>query len=143
MHTCSCILAREAGISQSKVMNALHENLHHTYHFKPIQELCRPDFQKRVTFCRWLLKRDIEEYHFFRRILWADQSLFTRDDMLNLHNMFHYAVCNMKLIIPDEIQLKCLACCGWQLLDSSTSVPGSFQKRYIFALSGISSTGIT
>lgn len=87
----SRILAREAGISQSTVMNVLHENLYHPYHFTPVQELRRPDFQKRVTFCRWLLERDIEEHQFFRKILWTDESLFTRDGMLNLHNWHHYA----------------------------------------------------
>ncbi|GFR01355.1 hypothetical protein TNCT_124821 [Trichonephila clavata] len=45
------ILARETGISQSKVMNVLHENLYHPYHFTPVQELRHPGFQKRVTFC--------------------------------------------------------------------------------------------
>ena len=46
-----CLLVREAGISQNKVMNVLHENLYHPYHFTLIEELCCPDFQKWVTFC--------------------------------------------------------------------------------------------
>lgn len=84
-------LAREGGIAQSKVVTILHKNQYHPYHFTAVQELRRSDFQKRVTFCRWLLERDIEEHHFLRTILWTDESLFTRDGILNLHNWHHYA----------------------------------------------------
>ena len=62
LNVSSRILAREAGISQSKVMNVLHKNLYHPYYFTPVQELRHLDFQKRVTFCRWLLERDIKEH---------------------------------------------------------------------------------
>lgn len=31
-----------------------------------------------------------EEHHFLRMILWTDESLFTRDAILNLHNWHHY-----------------------------------------------------
>ena len=88
----SRILVRQAGISQNKVINVLHENLYYSYHFTLVQELRRPDFQKRVTFCRWLLEWDIEEHQFFRKILWTDEPLFTQDGMLNLHNWHHYTL---------------------------------------------------
>ena len=41
-------LAREVGISQSKVINVLLKNLYKPYHFTPEQGLNRPDCQKRV-----------------------------------------------------------------------------------------------
>ena len=82
----SRILPRETGISQIKVMNVLHKNLYHPYNFTPVQELHRQDFQKRITFCRWLLEQDIEEYLFLNTILWTDESLFSRVGMFNLRN---------------------------------------------------------
>ena len=42
----SRILPRESGISQSKVMNVLHENLHYPYHFTTGTTIMSPRFQK-------------------------------------------------------------------------------------------------
>lgn len=83
-------LARDVGVSQWKVLDVLHKNKFHPYHFTPVQGLEATDYAPRVQFCRWLLNRDIEERHFFRKILWTDESLFTRAGIFNSHNMHHW-----------------------------------------------------
>lgn len=82
------------GISQSKVMSILHSNHLHPYHFTKVQALEPQDHAVRVQFCRWLLNSDIEQYHFLRRILYTDESTFTRAGVFNTHNMHQWAEVN-------------------------------------------------
>jgi hypothetical protein len=80
-------LAVETGMSRWKVHQVLKENQLHPYHFTKVQGLEPGDYETRRDFCRWLLQRDIEEYHFFKKILWTDESRFTREGVINIHNM--------------------------------------------------------
>lgn len=94
--TSSRQVAREVGVSQWKVLDILHKNKLHPYHFTPVQALEPTDFAPRVEFCRWLLNNDIEQYNFLKNILWTDESLFTRDGIFNTHNLHLWAEQNPK-----------------------------------------------
>ena len=87
-------LASEIGVSHWYVLKLLNKNHFHPYHFTQVQALEENDFAPREEFCRWLLNSDIEQYHFFKRILWTDESLFTREGVFNTHNMHHWATEN-------------------------------------------------
>lgn len=80
-------LAAEIGVSKHKVLQTLHKNNFYPYHFTKVQGLEPGDFLARQNFCRYLLNCDIEQYGFFRKILWTDESLFTRQGVFNFHNM--------------------------------------------------------
>lgn len=80
-------IARETGVSKTKVLTVLHKNKFHPYHFTKVQGLEPNDYAARRDFCRYLLNSDIEQYHFFKKILWTDESLFTRQGVFNFHNM--------------------------------------------------------
>lgn len=78
-------LATATGLSRWKVSNVLKSNTFHPYHFTLVQSLEPNDFESRRTFCRWLLNKDIEEYNFFKKILWTDEAnYFTREGVLKL-----------------------------------------------------------
>lgn len=48
------------------------------------------DFDKRVQFCRFLLHSDVDDPDFLKRILWTDESKFTREGIFNQHNLHHW-----------------------------------------------------
>lgn len=87
-------IASESGMSQWKVRDILKENKFHPYHFITVQALENGDFEARQNFCRWLLMRDIEEYHFLRKILWTDEAHFTREGVFNSHNSHLWKMAN-------------------------------------------------
>lgn len=89
-------LANEAGVSKTTVLNILHKNKFHPYHFNKVQGLEHNDYAARQDFCRYLLNSDIEQYHFFKKILWTDEAIFTRQGVFNLHNMHMWDTENPK-----------------------------------------------
>ncbi|GBP95899.1 hypothetical protein EVAR_102376_1 [Eumeta japonica] len=49
------------------------------------------DFGNRVRFCRFLLHVDVDDPDFWKSILWTDESKFTKEGILNLHNLHHWS----------------------------------------------------
>lgn len=49
------------------------------------------DHGRRVQFCRFLLHTEIEDGNFLRSILWTDESRFSREGIVNLHNLHSWA----------------------------------------------------
>lgn len=90
-------LSRETGVSKSTVLNVLHKNKFYPYHFTKVQGLEHNDYAARLDFCRYLLNCDIEQYHFLKKILWTDESLFTRQGIFNCHNMHMWDTENPKV----------------------------------------------
>lgn len=84
-------LARAFGISQFKVCEILKKEKLYPYHVQKIQVLHTGDNYRRKEFCCWLVQSDTEEHHFFHRILWSDESNFTRDGVFNTHNLHQYS----------------------------------------------------
>lgn len=48
------------------------------------------DFDRRVEFCRFMLHTDVDDPNYLKRILWTDESKFTKEGILNLHNLHHW-----------------------------------------------------
>lgn len=69
-------LSSDTGLSCWKVSKVLKDNKFHPYHFTLVQALEENDHEARVVFCRWLLNQDIEQYHFFKRIMDRRGSLY-------------------------------------------------------------------
>lgn len=97
-------LADATGLSRWKVSSVLKTNNFHPYHFTLVQALEPDDYEARVGFCRWLLNRDVEQYHFFRKILWTDEARFTREGVFNSHNMHIWATENPKAMRESSFQ---------------------------------------
>lgn len=110
--TSSRRLARETGVSKTRVLRILSKNNFRPYHLTPVQELEERDYVARTNFCRWLLNKDIEEDHFLRRILWTDESLFTKEGIFNSHNLHHWATENPRLARVTSTQRR-FSCNVW------------------------------
>lgn len=97
-------LASATGCSRWKVSTVLKDNKFHPYHFTLVQSLEPNDYEARVVFCRWLLNKDVEQYHFFKKILWTDEARFTKEGVFNSHNMHVWATENPKAMRESSFQ---------------------------------------
>ena len=79
-------IANDVQVSQSKVWRTLHEQGLYPFHLTKIQALEDADFPRRLTFCQWLENKENNERGFMKRILWSDESGFSRGGIFNCHN---------------------------------------------------------
>lgn len=87
-------VAQRLGVSSSKVWRVLHTEGLKAYHHTPVQGLLGGDCERRWEFCSWLLESDIQDRAFLDRILWTDESQFTRDGIKNFHNLHTWSESN-------------------------------------------------
>lgn len=72
----------------------------HPYHFKRVQHLTEADFLPRIQFCQWILaNQDI-----LPSILWSDESMFTRNGAINIHNIHHWSDENPRVVRRTNFQ---------------------------------------
>ena len=68
------------------VWRALNRNDYHPYHFQRVQGLCPADYGPRERFAQWFLDQEVEDANFAERVLFTDESTFSRDGIFNNHN---------------------------------------------------------
>lgn len=88
------VVERDLGVSRSSIMRILREDLQHPYHIQRVQALSDADYPQRVAFARWYLQARITDPQFPSRILFTDEATFSRDGVLNQHNMHLWSVVN-------------------------------------------------
>ncbi|EZA54493.1 hypothetical protein X777_05748 [Ooceraea biroi] len=73
------------------VWRVWHEQQLYLYHLQKVQGLQPGDAEHRLVFCRWLLRKCAMDSAFLASILWTDEACFTRDGIVNLHNLHEWA----------------------------------------------------
>lgn len=76
----------------------------HAYSFIVLQAFRPGDNIKRVEFCEFLLVKMQEDQHFLSKIIWTDEAKFTRDGVINRHNLHHWAQQNPRAIREAHFQ---------------------------------------
>ncbi|XP_026828179.1 uncharacterized protein LOC113562590 [Ooceraea biroi] len=71
---------------------------------RPVQELLPRDHQYRREYCRWLLHKNIDEPDFLNHVLWTDEEGFTRDGIMNMHNLHVWSDVNPHATRPISFQ---------------------------------------
>ena len=71
--------------SRRSIHRILKDTSHHPYHFRKVQQMFPQDYPLRQQFCHWILRNEVE----LPNILWTDESLFTHEEMFNVHDE-HY-----------------------------------------------------
>lgn len=88
-------LARRFDVpSKSSVHSILRDHRLHPYHLTRVQPLYVNDAAHRLNYCQELVNRLNNDPDFVRRILWSDESTFTRDGVFNTHNLHHWSAQN-------------------------------------------------
>nr|WP_253308897.1 DUF4817 domain-containing protein [Rickettsia endosymbiont of Ceutorhynchus assimilis] len=96
-------IANDSGISKTSILRILKRHKFHPY-ISLHQELHGDDFANRVTFCQWARERTDLDEHFFRNVLFSDESGFTNHGQVNRHNMHYWSIENPRWLREVEHQ---------------------------------------
>lgn len=80
-------LSRQVGISHTSVHRILREQLLYPYHYQRVQHLIEQDLPRRQLFSEWFLARSENHPDFVSKILATDEACFTRNGVVNFHNL--------------------------------------------------------
>lgn len=99
-------IAERPGIdlSQASIWRTIHENELTPFHIQKVQDLRPEDFPNRLNFCHWLIRQSRLYPGFTRDILVCDESHFTRDGIMNAHNMHYWSRENPHVIRRTNFQ---------------------------------------
>ena len=86
------------------VWRVLHEQQLHPYHLQKVHALGPADFAPRVIFCAWFLHQSVDNPEFPRRILFKDETFYTREAVLNCPNSHIWDYANTHATQPRAFQ---------------------------------------
>jgi len=98
-------IAREHDLSYSTVQRILEEEKLHAYHYTSVQDLREEDYTRRKRFCENFLRR-VDDPEFSSRVIFSDESLFTREGIFNHHNMHTWNEENPRVTRPINFQTR-------------------------------------
>jgi len=87
-------IGRKTSISQSTVKRILNTRRYHAYHITLTQQLIPNDMVLCGRFYRWALQMIWQDHHFFRYVLFSDESTFKNIEELNRHNCHYWSNVN-------------------------------------------------
>lgn len=79
-------IARDSGISRSRVLRTLKQNKYKSYIARKTHSLHPGDSERRIQFCTWYLHTLNENNLFSEQIIWTDEAHVTSDGIFNRHN---------------------------------------------------------
>lgn len=75
-------ISAQVNASRMRVWRTLKRHSLYPFHIQPVQALLPTDFPKRMEFCRWI----INNRQIINKILFTDESTFTRNGLMNRRN---------------------------------------------------------
>lgn len=99
-------LSHEEGVSKTSVWRILKCQLLYPYHMQRVQGLSPRDFQPRIEFCQWLLRKIALIPLFLTNILFTDEAGFSREVIFNYHNNHFWADVNPRKISQRKHQVR-------------------------------------
>lgn len=97
-------LSLRLNVSSFTIWNVLRAEGLHPYHYTPTQELLPLDLPVRLEFCNWLLQRHLEDSNYIKNIMWTDECNFSRNGVVNFHNLHRWASENPHAVRSTSIQ---------------------------------------
>lgn len=91
-------MARRLGHTHTAVWKILNREKFHPFHFQKVQSITELDPQHRLNFCRIAVEKLRSHPNFFSTTLFTDEATFTRDGILNFHNMHYWSQDNPHVI---------------------------------------------
>jgi len=96
---------RQINVSRSTV-HVLQDEHMHPYHFSMVQQLKEENAEHRIEFCRWLLRQYNRDDRCCTRILFTDESLFTREGIFYVRNVHYWVEKNPFVVRERNFQVR-------------------------------------
>ncbi|RLU18806.1 hypothetical protein DMN91_009163 [Ooceraea biroi] len=90
-------------MNASLVWRILREQLY-PFHIQRVQALIAPDYDSRLAFCRFVLRKGEENPDFAANILFTDKAIFTNNGIINFHNNHVWADENPHAVVESRYQ---------------------------------------
>lgn len=84
-------ISRQLVVPKSTVNRVLRRQLLHPYHIQKVQDILPFDPEARLSFCHIIRQLRHNDVNFHQKILFTDESCFTRNGITNIRNDHHYA----------------------------------------------------
>lgn len=97
-------VGRQIGANHMRVWRALKEDGQHPYHYRRVQSLLPGDYETRMTYSRWLIRKVEEDVTFINHILYTDECSFVKTGVFNAHNEHVWSVSNPLAIKHSNFQ---------------------------------------
>jgi hypothetical protein len=111
-------IARELGLSQLRVLEVLHADQLHPYHYSRSAHLFADDHPLRMQFCEWLRHQHAADELLLHNILWTDEACFTREGVFSVHNSHLWA--RIILMLSANVDIKSASTSAFGLVSSGT-----------------------
>lgn len=84
-------LAVQHNVSKNTISRIFQEQLLHPFHVQKVHALSHEDFPARVEFSNWVLEQHTNNRDFISSILYSDEAGFTKNGVINSHNLHVWA----------------------------------------------------
>lgn len=81
-------------IPKTRIHSFIKRQLLKPFHFQKVQELKPEDLPRRRNFSLWALEQHNQDFEFLNRFFFTDEACFTKDGIVNLHNLHYWAMEN-------------------------------------------------
>jgi hypothetical protein len=71
-----------------------------------VQGLNAEDYPRRVEFARWFLRKEVEQHYFAAKVLFSDEATFTREGIVNMHNLHVWSQINPQVTRESRHQVR-------------------------------------
>lgn len=96
--------SRQINVPSTTIFRTLKNSHYKAYHLRPVQALHPGDQDRRMQFCRILNEKLQQDPDFLKKIIWSDESCFTRRGVVNYHNLRVWATENPRTVRPRNFQ---------------------------------------
>ncbi|CAH0727558.1 unnamed protein product, partial [Brenthis ino] len=79
-------VARQLGAYHVQVWEVLKEDGEHPFHYRPVQALLPSDYEPRVEYCAWILRKIEEDAEFLKSVIFTNECSFHRTGVFNSRN---------------------------------------------------------
>lgn len=99
-------LSEQFHTSKSTIHRIIREQLLHPFHIQKVHAMTPQDFPARLEYANWFMDRQREDMTFINRVLFTDEAGFSRDGVINSHNLHIWAEENPHGILQTKHQRK-------------------------------------
>lgn len=97
-------LSAQFNLSKTNVHNILQEQLLYPFHIQKVHAMDVEDYPARLAYARWFLDTQRNDNAFVGKVLFTDEAGFTRDGVINSHNLHLWADENPHGIVETKNQ---------------------------------------